>query len=259
MQTKNILISVIIPYYKKKNYIYSSLKSVLKQSHKKIEVIIIYDDQDLKDFIYLKKIIKGDKRVKIIINKKNQGASISRNKGIKASKGKFISFLDADDIWNKNKLAYQLNYMLKNQLIITHTNYKIINENNKIIRHMKVEKNTTYKKLLNSCDIGLSTVMINSKIKKLIKFKKITTKEDYILWLNLSKKYRIIGINKSLSNWRSVKNSLSSSTIEKLKNAYLVYNKYLGESKLVSIFRVCNLAMNFIFKLFKQKFIFKNV
>ena len=149
--------------------------------------------------------------------------------------------------------------MLKNQLIITHTNYKIINENNKIIRHMKVEKDTTYKKLLNSCDIGLSTVMIGSKIKKLIKFKKITTKEDYILWLNLSKKYRIIGINKSLSNWRSVKNSLSSSTIEKLKNAYLVYNKYLGESKLVSIFRVFNLSMNFIFKLFKQKFIFKNV
>ena len=152
MQTKNILISVIIPYYKKKNYIYSTLKSALNQSHKKIEVIIIYDDQDLKDFIYLKKIIKGDKRVKIIINKKNQGVSISRNKGIKASKGKFISFLDADDIWNKNKLAYQLNYMHKNQLIITHTNYKIINENNKIIRHMKVEKNTTYKKLLNSCE-----------------------------------------------------------------------------------------------------------
>ena len=81
--------------------------------------------------------------------------------------------------------------MIKNKLIITHTNYKIINETNKIIRNMIVEKYITYKKLLNSCDIGLSTVMISTKIKKLINFQKITTKEDYILWLRLSKKYKI--------------------------------------------------------------------
>ena len=81
--------------------------------------------------------------------------------------------------------------MIKNKTDITHTNYKVINDENKIIRIMKVEKFLTFKKLLNSCDIGLSTVMISSRIKKLISFKKIKTKEDYILWLNLSKKYQL--------------------------------------------------------------------
>ena len=72
MQTKNILISVIIPYYKNKNYIYNTLKSALNQSHKKIEIVIIYDDENLKDLKYLKKIIKKDKRARILINKKNR-------------------------------------------------------------------------------------------------------------------------------------------------------------------------------------------
>ena len=259
MKISNTLISVIVPYYKKKNYIYWSLNSALKQSHKKIELIIIYDDENLSDYFFLKKIINKDKRVKLIKNKKNMGVSFSRNKGIKISKGRFIAFLDADDVWKKNKLSYQLNYMLKNNLNITHTNYNIINEKNKIIRNMKVTKDLTYKKLLNSCDIGLSTVMINSKIKKLLKFERIKTKEDYILWLTLSKKYKIIGINKYLTNWRSVKNSLSSSSIQKFKDGYTVYNNYLGESKVISFFRVLNLSVNFVFKLFKQKFIFSSI
>ena len=168
MTPKNILISVVIPYFKKRKYINSCIKSILKQNHKKIEVIIVYDDENREDLTYLKKIIKRDKRFKIVVNKKNQGVSISRNIGIKKTKGKFIAFLDADDLWEKNKLKFQLNFMIKNKIDITHTNYKVINDENKIIRIMKVEKFITFRKLLNSCDIGLSTVMISSRIKKFI-------------------------------------------------------------------------------------------
>ena len=259
MKAKNILISVVIPYFKKRKYIHNCIKSVLKQNHKKIEVIIVYDDENHEDLIYLKKIIKRDKRFKIILNKKNQGVSISRNVGIKKTKGKYITFLDADDAWEKNKLQFQLNFMIKNKIDITHTNYKVINDENKIIRIMKVEKLITFRKLLNSCDIGLSTVMINSRIKKLISFKKIKTKEDYILWLNLSKKYQIIGIDKFLTRWRKAKNSLSSSTIQKIFDAYRVYNKYLGYNAIYSVYRTFVLSTNYTLKLFKQKFIYKNV
>ena len=124
--------------------------------------------------------------------------------------------------------------MIKNKTDITHTNYKVINDENKIIRIMKVEKFLTFKKLLNSCDIGLSTVMISSRIKKFISFKKIKTKEDYILWLKLSQKYQIIGIDKFLTRWRKAENSLSSSTIQKISDAYRVYNKYLDYNDLLS-------------------------
>ena len=135
----------------------------------------------------------------------------------------------------------------------------IINDENKIIRIMKVEKFLTFKKLLNSCDIGLSTVMISSRIKKLISFKKIKTKEDYILWLKLSQKYQIIGIDKFLTRWRKAENSLSSSTIQKISDAYRVYNKYLDYNVIYSAYRTFILSINYTLKLFKQKFIYKNV
>jgi|LWDU01.1.fsa_nt_gi teichuronic acid biosynthesis glycosyltransferase TuaG len=252
MKTKSILISVIIPYYKKKNYIYSTLKSALNQSHKKIEVIIIYDDQDLSDFDYLKQIIKADKRVKIIINKKNQGVSISRNKGIKASKGKFITFLDADDIWNKNKLKFQLNFMRKNKCLISHTDYKIINSKNKILGYMGVKKRLSYNDLIFSCDIGLSTVMISKKLKSKALFPNMITKEDYILWLKLSKRFNIYGIQKNLGSWRKSDPSLSYFW-QKIKDAFTLYSKYEKFNLFKSLFFVLLLSLNFIKKSLIQK------
>ena len=252
MQTKNILISVIIPYYKKKNYIYSTLKSALNQSHKKIEVIIIYDDKDLSDFYYLKQIIKGDKRVKIIINKKNQGVSISRNKGIKKSKGRFIAFLDADDKWHTNKLKIQLNFMRKNKCLISHTDYKIINSKNKILGYMGVKKRLSYNDLIFSCDIGLSTVMISKKLKSKALFPNMITKEDYILWLKLSKKFNIYGIQKNLGSWRKSDPSLSYFW-QKIKDAFTLYSKYEKFNLFKSLFYVLLLSLNFIKKSLIQK------
>jgi teichuronic acid biosynthesis glycosyltransferase TuaG len=107
------LVSVIIPYYRKKEYFEKTLNSILTQSHKKIEIIIIYDDTNLQELTFLKKITKKDKRISIIINKKNLGAGHSRNIGINASKGKFIAFIDADDIWRKDKIYQQLKFMKK--------------------------------------------------------------------------------------------------------------------------------------------------
>ena len=98
------LVSVIIPYFRKKKYFFKTINSVINQSYKKIEIILIYDDENKKDLPYVKKLIKKDKRIKLIINRKNYGAGISRNIGIKLAKGKYISFLDADDVWLKNKL-----------------------------------------------------------------------------------------------------------------------------------------------------------
>ena len=102
------LISIIIPYYKKKRYIELSINSALEQTYKNFEIIIIYDDESKEDLNLLKNIIKKDKRIKLVINKKNLGAGNSRNKGLKLSKGKFIAFLDADDLWLKDKLQKQL-------------------------------------------------------------------------------------------------------------------------------------------------------
>ena len=86
----NNLVSIIIPYYKKKHFIKKALQSIKNQTYKKFEIIIVYDDTDLSDLSYLKKITKNNRKVRILLNKKNYGAGVSRNVGINIAKGKFI-------------------------------------------------------------------------------------------------------------------------------------------------------------------------
>ena len=245
----NDLVSIIIPYFKKKKFIKQTINSIFKQTYKKYEIIIIYDDKDLTDLSYLKKAVKKIKKKKIIINKKNYGAGISRNIGIKNAHGKFIAFLDADDVWAKNKLKEQIKFMKKEKVNFSYTSYSIINENNRIIKIIPAEESMTYNKLVKSCDIGLSTVIMKSNLFNKHKFPSIKTKEDYVLWLQLSKhKIGLFGLKRNLCSWRKLNKQLSSSIFQKLKDAFTVYNKYLKFNFLKSLIFTIILSSNFIIK-----------
>jgi teichuronic acid biosynthesis glycosyltransferase TuaG len=247
-------VSVIIPYFKKKFFFLKCIRSVLKQTHKKFEIIIINDENTKSSIDFLNKIKKIDHRIRLINNLKNLGAGISRNIGIRNSTGKYIAFLDADDTWHKNKLNIQLNHMKKYKIFFSHTNYFIIDKNNKKIGYQIAPLKINYINLLNSCDIGLSTVMVDSKIKKELIFKNLKTKEDYALWLRLSKKYPICGINKFYTNWRSLNNSLSSSIIRKIIDAFYVYYRFEKFNIFKSLLLVLNISLFSIRKKYKQYF-----
>ena len=248
------LISVIIPYYKKKEYIISSINSVLNQTYKNLEIIIIYDDLNKEDLNLLKKIKKKDKRIKIYINKKNLGAGRSRNKGIKLSKGVFVAFLDSDDLWKKNKLKKQIFFMKKNGINASHTSYTIINSNNKIVGSRNA-KDMSYKLLLKSCDIGLSTVVLKKEIiTSKIKFANIKTKEDYVLWLKITfNNNKIFALKDNLTKWRKLEDSLSSSRLQKIYDGYLVYRKYMNFNLLKSFGFLMLLSFNYFLKDSKSK------
>ncbi len=247
---KKGLVSIIIPYYKKKNYFLKSFNSAYNQSYKEKEIIIIYDDNNLNELKYIKKITKNKKKVKIIVNKTNLGAGYSRNKGIKISKGEFIAFLDSDDLWNKNKIKIQINYMIKENASFIFSSYKIINDKDKVIGLRKAESNINYQKLLLSCDIGTSTVVLKKKLLGgKIKFPNIKTKEDYVLWLFLAKKkIKFYRINKYLVKWRKTKNSLSSNTFQKLIDGFNVYKKYMKFNIFKSSYYLIILSINFLKK-----------
>ena len=121
------LISIILPYYKKKIFIEKTINSVLSQTYRNYELILVYDDNDKKDLIFIKKLINKNSKIKIIVNTENLGVAKSRNLGVLKSSGDYICFIDADDLWEKNKLKIQLEFMKKNKCYISHTNYKIIN------------------------------------------------------------------------------------------------------------------------------------
>ena len=248
------LVSIIMPYYKKKKYIELAVNSVIQQTYKNFELIIVYDDENKEDLNLLKNLIKKDKRIKLYINKKNLGAGRSRNKGIKLSKGSLIAFLDADDLWTRNKLKRQIFFMKKNLIDISHTSYHIINSDNKIIGSRSA-KDMNYKLLLNSCNIGLSTVIMKKEIiTNKIKFANINTKEDYVLWLKITlDNKKIFALKKNLTKWRKLNDSLSASKIQKLYDGYLVYRKYMNFNLLKSFIRLLLLSFKYGLKELRNK------
>jgi teichuronic acid biosynthesis glycosyltransferase TuaG len=244
------LVSVIIPYYKKKEFILKSVNSVLKQSYKNFEIIIIYDDREKEDLDLIKKIVSIDKRIKLIINKKSLGAGLSRNRGIKKAKGDFISFIDSDDLWERKKLELQIKFMKKNNYSISHTSYNIIDIDNNLLAKRTAKNFFNVSELLKSCDIGLSSVIVRREI--LIGeclFVSLKTKEDFVLWLNILKKnFKIGGLRKNLMYWRKLDKSLSTSTIQKLFDGYSVYYRYMKFNWVKSLYYLIILSLNYLKK-----------
>ena len=238
-----------MPYYKKESYVEDSINSILNQSYTDFEIILVNDDIEKKKFVDA--FSNLDQRIRVIHNEKNLGAGLSRNRGIKSAKGKYIAFCDCDDLWKKNKLEIQLNFMKQFNLNFSFTSYDIIDENNNFISTRKAADNVNFNKLRNSCDIGLSTVILKKNIfdNDKYKFANLKTKEDYVLWLKLAfDDIEMRGIDQNLTSWRKSKQSLSSSILQKLIDGYRVYRIYLGYGIIKSLFCLLVLSFNFILK-----------
>ncbi len=245
------LISIIMPYYKKELFIEETINSILNQNYKDFEILIIDDEKSNSSFQILQKIKEKDNRIKMIVNDTNIGAGQSRNKGIDKARGDYIAFCDCDDLWKENKLKDQIKFMKDLNIDFSYTSYDIINEKSVIIGKRIADKEMYFEKLVKSCDIGLSSVIIKKNVfhKLKLNFPEISTKEDYILWLKMSKKgIKMFGLEQIYSSWRKSKNSLSSSTFTKILNGYKVYRVFLQYSFIKSLYSLFILSINFLIK-----------
>ena len=247
--TKYPLVSIVITYFNKKKYINKTLNSIFSQSYKNFEIILVYDDGNLHDLKLVNFLMIKFKKKKIIVNKKNIGVSKSRNKALKYCKGKYIAFIDADDLWKRNKLYEQTKFMEKNLASFSFTSYDVVNIKGKLIKKRHVFYDPSYDQLSKKNIIGLSTVMINKKILNHIKFPDLKTQEDFALWLNLLKKgIKLSHIPTALSSWRLTKNSLSSNNLQKILDAFKLYYFYQKKNLTLSVYSVLVLGYNKIFK-----------
>tara|TARA_B100000989_G_scaffold151771_1_gene113245 strand:+ start:105 stop:848 length:744 start_codon:yes stop_codon:yes gene_type:complete len=244
------LVSVIIPYFKKKDTVLGSINSVLNQTYKNFEIIIVYDDESKSEWNFIKELKNIDHRISVIQNKQKKGAGKSRNVGIQNSNGKFVAFLDADDKWQSNKLTKQIEFMKLNNCDISHTSYSIVDKSQKVLGIRRARNFFDLKDLLKSCDIGTSTVIIKKHlINDYIQFASLTTKEDFVLWLKLLKQNnKIYGLNEILTSWTKSSSSLSTSTIQKVLDGFSVYHKYMNFSYIKSIYYLLCLSVNFLRK-----------
>lgn len=218
----NSKVSVIIPMYNSEKYIKDCINSVINQTYKNLEIIVV-DDASKDLSVDIINSIK-DERIKLIKLQKNNGVSIARNKGIEIAKGKYICFLDSDDIWELDKIEKQVVFIEKNNYEFIYSNYDFLcNKKSKII---DVPKKLTYNQAIKNTTIFISTVMLNmDKLqKKDIYMPNLTIGQDTATWwLILKNGISAYGMNDVLAHYRIHENSLSSNKIRAVLGAWKIY------------------------------------
>lgn len=204
-------VSIIIPVYNSSKYIKECINSVINQSYKNLEIIIV-NDKSTDNSLSIINSFK-DKRIKVINLDKNSGVSIARNKGIEVSTGDLICFLDSDDYWNLKKIERQVKF-IKNKAFI-YSDYEFLKGTKR--HRVKVPKSITYKEALKNTTIFTSTVMFNMEYlsKEDIYMPNIRLGQDSSTWWKVLKKVNIAyGMNDCLSIYRVGSISLSSNKIK---------------------------------------------
>lgn len=192
-------ISVVIPFYKGKEYLKQAIKSIEIQTIKPIEVIVVNDGSEEK----IDDLQTNANNVKII-NQRNKGAAAARNRGIKEAKGEYIAFLDSDDLWDKKKLEFQIEAMVKDKTNWSYHSYlKFYDEKINIIENEKNEHEAKmiFPLICNSCKIATPSVMVKRDILIDNNFwfnENLIAGEDTCLWYDLAQKYKVTIIRNNL-------------------------------------------------------------
>ncbi len=249
------LVSIITAAYNSQDFIEDTIQSVLDQTHTNWELIIIDDASNDNTFSIISEYASIHSNIKIFHNENNQGAAITRNRGIKEAKGDFIAFLDGDDLWKPQKLEKQLKFMLDNNADVCFSSYDLMDESGNFqCKTVKALPKLSYKKFLKCNYIGNLTGIYNTKTLGKINAPDLRKRQDWLLWLKAVKESNkpALGMEESLALYRVRKNSISSNKFNLLKYNYLVYRVGLGYSILKSLYYLTVFLFEYFFVKSKQ-------
>lgn len=251
------LVSIISPTYNDEDTIENTINSVLNQSYKNWEMIIVDDcSRDNTGYIVKQK-AKEDERIKYIKLDKNSGASVARNVALKNAKGKYIAFLDCDDLWLEDKLKKQVNFMEENNCYFSYTDYEFIDKNGNLLNKKRISpKKISYFSMLLGDSIGCLTVMYNSEKVGLIQIPLLKKRNDYALWCKVLKKVKYgYKYNEVLAVYRKSDNSISSgSKFKLLKYHYELHRKCNNFNPLIAGLLTFTNTINYLInKTFREK------
>ena len=219
----NNFVDIILPNFNKATYLKEAVDSIFKQTYENWKLYIIDDCSTDKSKIILEK-FKNSEKVKIIYLNKNMGPSFCRNYGIRISSSKYISFMDSDDYWTKDKLQEQISFMEKNNFKFTYTDYIPFFEKNgkkKFINKTTLKSSLTFEDFILNTSINTTTMIISRSILKHLKFKKLKKLEDYLFKCEILKQNIVAHkFNKSLAFYRILNKSRSS---HKFKNIFYLW------------------------------------
>lgn len=248
----NELISIITPVYNCEKLLSETIECVIRQTYKNWELLLVDDCSTDGSLDIVKKYAKKDKRVKCIRLKENSGAAVARNTALENSKGRFIAYLDSDDLWKKEKLEHQVSFMLKNKYAFTCTDYEKLDEDgtslNKIV---KIPSKVDYDLFLRNTIIQTVGVMVDTQItgKEVLKMPNIRRRQDAATWCQILKAgFDCYQVPETLSYYRVVQNSLSSNKFKAVKGTWNLYRKIEKLSFLKSCYCFIGYAFNAVKK-----------
>jgi teichuronic acid biosynthesis glycosyltransferase TuaG len=248
---KNNLVSIITPSYNSKNFIKETINSVISQTYEDWEMIIVDDCSKDDSVKFIQELIKDEKRIKLIKLDENIGAAMARNKALEMAQGRYIAFLDSDDIWLPQKLDIQLNFMKENNYAFTFTSYIPFSEDGKEeFSLIQAPKELNYSGYCKNTIIGCLTVIIDKQQVGEFQMPNIKSSHDMALWLLILKRgFNAYGLNESLAKYRLVS---TSNTAKKYKAIFDVWKVY-REIEKINLIKSSWYFINYLFNAIKKR------
>jgi len=247
----NDLVSIIMPSYNTAKYIGASIESIQAQTYTNWELIIVDDcSTDNSDEVVEQYLV--DRRIKYLKNEKNSGAAISRNYALREAGGKWIAFLDSDDLWLPEKLEKQIKFMEENHYLFTYTDYQI-QLNGEWLPYVYTGPNkVTKRKLYDYCYFSTITVIYNREAVGLIQIKDIRKNNDYAMWLKVIEKTPCYRMSECLSCYIKHDGSVSSgSKLKLIKYHYILWHDACEKNKFIAAILTLN---NLFWGVFKKMY-----
>ena len=246
----NSLVSIVMPSYNTGGFIAETIKSVLAQTYETWELIIVDDcstdntDEVVGQFL-------SDSRIRYIKNETNSGAAVSRNRALREAKGKWIAFLDSDDLWEPDKLKKQIAFMENNDYHFSYTNYIEIDEKSSPNgKSVTGPKRITKHGMYNYCWMGCLTVMYDAEEVGLIQIEDVKKNNDYAMWLRVCQKANCYLLDEVLARYRKRSGSISNHGYMKLiKWHYKLYREAESKNPISSVVLT---ARNLLFGVIKK-------
>lgn len=243
------VISVIMPAYQAGRYIANAIASVQGQTCKETWELIIIDDCSTDNTRQIVQASLSDARIRYLRQKENLGVAAARNRGIRAARGRYVAFLDADDWWDADKLKRQMECIKRTNVVLCCTGRELVQpDGTRTGRVIQVPQRITYQMLLRTNVIPCGSAILRTDVAREFGFVHDEYHEDYILWLRVLKKYKTAaGVNSPALKCRLSEGGKSRN---KLKSARMQYGsyRYLGYGRLQAFYYMIFYTLNGLWK-----------
>ncbi len=243
-------ISIVTPTFNSEYFVKETIHSILNQTYSNWEMLITDDCSTDNTWNIINKYARKDSRIKVFRLQENSGAGAARNNSIKHASGRYIAFCDSDDQWTPDKLEKQIQFIQENNLALSYSSYRVIDEDGKEQGEVSAPQKVTYRTMLKNNYIGCLTAMYDTHKVGKVYMPEIRKRQDWALWLSILKKVPYaLGIQENLAIYRDRSKSISSNKIDLIKYNWNIYRQVEGFSRIKATFYI----VQFLFYYFKKK------